>query len=51
MMWMLVSVRNDNYEYRLAVGKDWLQTNKTVDPRLSNPSVSEFTLRMSRKLR
>lgn len=51
MMWILVCVKNDNFEYRLAVEKDWLQTDKTIDPRLSNPSVSEFTLRMSRKLR
>ena len=51
MVWLLVSVKDDSFEYRLAVGNDWLQTNKTIDPRLSNPSVSEFTLRMSRKLR
>lgn len=50
MMWILISVRGDNYDYKLATRKDWLQTNKTIDPSLSNPSVSEFTLRMSRKL-
>ena len=52
MMWLLVSIKENenNYEYRLAKEKDWLQTNGTIDPRVSNPSVSEFTLRMSRKL-
>lgn len=50
MMWLLISVIKDSYEYRLAEEKDWLQTDKTLDPRVSNPSVSEFTLRMSRKL-
>ena len=49
-MWILISVRGDEYNYRLANRKDWLQTSKTIDPNLSNPSVSEFTLRMSRKL-
>lgn len=48
MMWLLISVTEDNYEYRLAQEEDWLQTDKTLDPRVSNPSVSEFTLRMSR---
>lgn len=48
--WLLISVMGDTYEYRLAKDEDWLQTSKTVDPRISNPSVSEFTLRMSRKL-
>ena len=50
MMWTLISVRNDDYSYRLATRKDWSQTGKTIEPSLSNPSVSEFTLRMSRKL-
>ncbi|MEL6581463.1 MAG: hypothetical protein AAFQ14_17120 [Cyanobacteria bacterium J06621_12] len=51
MMWLLVSVKDESYEYRLARGNDWLRTNKTIDPRIGNPSVSEFTLRMSRKPR
>ena len=50
-MWMWISIKNDESEYRLATRKDWSQTDKTIDPSLSNPSVSEFTLRMSRKLR
>lgn len=49
MMWLLVSVQDNNHQYRLARGNDWLHTDKTVDPRITNPSVSEFTLRMSRK--
>lgn len=50
MMWLLVSVSNQNnsYEYRLAKANDWSRTDKTIDPRVANPSVSEFTLRMSR---
>ena len=51
MMWFKVSVQGDTYEYSLAQEKDWLQTNGTLDPRISNPSVSEFTLRMSRSPR
>ncbi len=50
-LWLLISLQEKDYEYRLAKEKDWLQTNKTLDPRMSNPSVSEFTQRMSRKPR
>lgn len=49
-LWLLISLQEEGYEYRLAKGKDWLQTTKTSDPRTSNPSVGEFTLRMSRAL-
>ncbi len=49
-LWLLISLQEKDFKYRLATEKDWLQTNKTLDPRMSNPSVSEFTLRMSRKL-
>ena len=51
MMWLLISVKDKNYQYRLAKANDWLRTDKTVDPRIANPSVSEFTLRMSRRPR
>ena len=51
MLWLLISLQEQDYEYRLAKEKDWLKTNKTLDPRISNPSVSEFTLKMSRKPR
>lgn len=50
-IWLLISLKADKPEYRIANEKDWLQTNATIDPRTSNPSVSEFTLRMSRKPR
>lgn len=49
LMWLKISLEGDGYKYNLAQEKDWLQTNKTIDPRISNPSVSEYTLRMSRK--
>ena len=52
MMWLLISASEEgSYEYRIAREKDWLQTDKTQDPNNSNPSVSEFTKRMSRKPR
>ena len=51
LMWFIVSIRSDWYEYNLAQEKDWLKTNRTLDPRISNPSVGEFTLRMSRSPR
>ena len=51
MLWLLVSTKDNDYSYRIATQNDWLQSNKTLDPRLSNPSVSEFTLKMSRKPR
>ena len=51
MMWLFISMQNGELNYRVAQRRDWLQTNNTVDPRIANPSVSEFTLRMSRKLR
>ena len=47
--WLLISFKAGKHEYRIANEKDWLRTNATIDPRISNPSVSEFTLRMSRK--
>jgi hypothetical protein len=48
-LWLLISLQEKEYKYRLATEKDWLQTDKTIDTRIPNPSVSEFTLRMSRK--
>ncbi|MEL7522709.1 MAG: hypothetical protein AAGJ80_14030, partial [Cyanobacteria bacterium J06553_1] len=47
-MWLLVLRTEAGYEYRQATEADWLQTSKTVDPRIFNPSVSEFSQRMSR---
>lgn len=49
-MWLLLSRQSDeNILYRPAKREDWEQSNKTVDPTKPNPSVSEFTYRMSRK--
>lgn len=49
MVWLLVSRTDEGkMEYRQATAEDWLQTNNTIDPRMSNPSVSEFSQRMSR---
>ena len=49
-MWLLISASEEgNYQYRIAREKDWLQTDKSPDPRNPNPSVSEFTQRMSRQ--
>lgn len=50
VLWLLISSEKDSYKYQLAKEEDWSQTDKTSDPRKFNPSVSEFTLRMSRKL-
>lgn len=33
----------------LATSKDWQQTTRTIQPDIPNPSVSEFTYRMSRQ--
>lgn len=49
-MWLLLSRQNDEHiVYRPAKREDWERTNKTIDPTQPNPSVSEFTYRMSRK--
>jgi hypothetical protein len=32
-----------------ANSKDWQQSTRTIDPNMPNPSVSEFTYRMSRQ--
>ena len=48
-LWLLISRQEKTYEYRLAKETDWLRTNKTIDPRNPNPSVSEFTQKMSLK--
>lgn len=47
-VWLLISRQGDIYKYRPANESDWRQTNNTIDPGNSNPSVSEFTQRMSR---
>lgn len=49
LMWLLV-VRQPDGKLRSVLAKenDWKRTNKTIDPRTPNPSVSEYTYRMSR---
>ncbi|MEM8720364.1 MAG: hypothetical protein AAGE84_13845 [Cyanobacteria bacterium P01_G01_bin.39] len=49
MMWLLISIEENSYKYRLAREEDWSKADKTLEPRVSNPSVSEYTLRVSRK--
>lgn len=49
-LWLLISLESQDYQYGLAQPNDWLHTNKTIDPTNPNPSVSEFSLKMSRKL-
>jgi hypothetical protein len=49
-MWLRLSRQNQpELAYRQATREDWRQTNKTYDPTNPNPSVSEFSYRMSRK--
>ena len=54
-MWLYLSSRNQSSQnqeelsYRIASREDWLQTSKTFDPTNPNPSVSEFSYRISRK--
>jgi hypothetical protein len=49
-MWLRLTKHSEGeIVYRLAKEEDWQQTNKTVDPIRPNPSVSEFTYRMSRR--
>ncbi|VEP12673.1 conserved hypothetical protein [Hyella patelloides LEGE 07179] len=49
-MWLYLSHRNqEELSYRLAKREDWQQTDKTFDPSNRNPSISEFSYRVSRK--
>ena len=50
-IWLRISRQNDGQlSYRLAVREDWQQTDKTIDSSRPNPSVSEFSYRISRKV-
>ena len=49
-LWLLIDSYSKEFQYRLAEERDWLRSDKTIDPTRRNPSVSEFTLKMSRKL-
>jgi hypothetical protein len=49
-MWMkLKKAENEVLEAKLASQHDWKRSTKTPNPDQPNPSVSEFTLRMSRR--
>lgn len=49
-LWMKVTRKTDNtLVTTLATSKDWQQTTGTIQPERPNPSVSEFTYRMSRQ--
>lgn len=48
-MWLLISRQKDgSLAQTLATAKHWQQTGKTINPQAPNPSVSEYTYRMSR---
>lgn len=49
-LWLHIS-RKENRElvYRLSKREDWLKTSKTFNPNNPNPSISEFSYRMSRR--
>ncbi len=49
-LWMKVTRKIDgNLGTTLAISKDWEQTTRTIQPDTPNPSVSEFSYRMSRQ--
>lgn len=49
-MWLKVSKDLDEtITTQVAEQKHWKQSTNTIDPNKPNPSVSEFTYRMSRK--
>ena len=48
-IWLTISLKDGEYSYHTTKETDWLMTSKTQAPGLSNPSVSDFSLRMSRK--
>lgn len=49
-MWLLVSKKTDGTLVAAPPSSnDWNRTTGTIDPSIPNPSVSEFTYRMSRR--
>lgn len=49
-VWLRLSKQADGQlQAMLAKSQDWKRTNNTVNPDISNPSVSEFSRRISRK--
>lgn len=50
-LWMKVTKKDDGRLIAtIATDKDWQQTTRTILPDARNPSVSEFSYRMSRQL-
>jgi hypothetical protein len=47
-IWLLVSRKDGEISYRLAVQEDWLRSTKTINPDYRNCSVSEYTSKFSR---
>lgn len=48
-IWLLLSRQPDgSITQTLARSEHWQKTDKTIDPSISNPSVSEYSYRMSR---
>lgn len=51
IVWLLISRQTDgNYSYRAAKERDWQKTGRTLEPRTANPSISEYSHRMSRSI-
>ncbi len=49
-LWIKVTNKtNSKLVTTLATGNDWQQSTRTIDPDTPNPSVGEFTYRMSRQ--
>lgn len=49
-IWLrLKKTKERTFEIRLATHEDWQRTSRTPNPDTPNPSVSEFTYRMSRR--
>ncbi|MGF1542070.1 MAG: hypothetical protein ACFCU5_16765 [Pleurocapsa sp.] len=48
-LWLLISRQADgSLTQTLATEKDWQKTSKTINPHTLNPSISEYSYRMSR---
>ncbi len=51
-LWLLIARQPDgNFTQALATEQHWQKTSKTIDPNTSNPSISEYSYRMSRSSR
>jgi hypothetical protein len=49
-LWLVIQTNAKGYlTTRFAEANDWKKTTGTIDPTIANPSVSEFTYRMSRQ--